>query len=283
MTAKLIDGKSLATRIRQQIAEDVKKLTKEGNRAPCLAVILVGDDHASTLYVKNKQDACKEVGITSLHHPLSATISEKELIDLVRKLNADSSVDGILIQLPLPGHINTDNVIDCIDPYKDVDGFHPYNMGRLAVRHPLLRPCTPYGVITLLESIGQTFKNRHAVIIGASNIVGRPMALELLMAGCTITVCHRLTLDLEPYVQQANILISAVGHPGIIKGSWIQQGATVVDIGINRMPDGSIVGDVEFEIAKQRADWITPVPGGVGPMTVATLLKNTLTAYHHRH
>lgn len=281
MAAKIIDGKSLAAKIRADIAEKIKARKQKGIRQPGLAVILVGEDPASTIYVRNKRQACEEVGIQSIYHPLSAKISEKELIELIQKLNRDTTVDGILLQLPLPQHINSERVLEYIDPNKDVDGFHPYNFGRLGQRRPLLRPCTPYGIMTLLDSIHQTYKNRHAVIVGASNIVGRPIALELLLAGCTITVCHRFTHDLEPYVTQADILVSAVGKPGLIKGSWIKAESTVVDVGINRLPDGSIVGDVEFDIAKQRAAWITPVPGGVGPMTVAMLLKNTLTAAEH--
>ena len=278
MTAKLIDGKALASKLRTQITADIKNRIKNGQRQPGLAVILVGEDPASSIYVRNKRAACEEVGIQSFYHPLPDSISQQDLLNLIHQLNQDELVDGILIQLPLPKSIDTNTIIESIDPKKDVDGFHPYNLGRLAQRHPLLRPCTPYGIMTLLNHIGETYENRHAVIIGASNIVGRPMALELLLAGCTITVCHRFTLSLSEYVQQADIVVSAVGIPGIIKGEWIKPDATVIDVGINRLPDGSIIGDVEFHKAKERAAWITPVPGGVGPMTVATLLKNTLTA-----
>ena len=278
MVAKIIDGKALAAKIRADIAKKIQDRKQKGIREPGLAVILVGEDPASTIYVRNKRQACEEAGIQSIYHPLPEKTSEKELIALIEKLNQDTKIDGILLQLPLPKHIDSEMVLEYIDPNKDVDGFHPYNFGRLGQRRPLLRPCTPYGIMTLLDSIQQPYKNRHAVIVGASNIVGRPIALELLLAGCTITVCHRFTHDLEPYVKQADILVSAVGKPGLIKGFWIKSESTVVDVGINRLADGSIVGDVEFEIAKQRAAWITPVPGGVGPMTVAMLLKNTLTA-----
>jgi methylenetetrahydrofolate dehydrogenase (NADP+)/methenyltetrahydrofolate cyclohydrolase len=218
------------------------------------------------------------VGIESFYYPLSADTEEKEIIDLIHTLNLDPKINGILLQLPLPAHIDSDALLELIHPEKDVDGFHPYNLGRLAQRRPLLRPCTPYGIMMMLDNIQQHYKNHHAVIVGASNIVGRPMALELLLAGCTISVCHRFTRDLKPIVEQGDILVSATGVPSLIKGEWIKEGATVIDVGINRLPDGSIMGDIDFEIAKEKAAWITPVPGGVGPMTTATLLKNTLIA-----
>lgn len=278
MVAKIIDGKKIAAQIRSDIASQITERARQGFRAPGLAVILVGDDTASGIYVRNKRQACEEVGIKSTYHQLPSTISENDLLKLIATLNNDSQIDGILLQLPLPEQIDSDKVLEAIDPHKDVDGFHPYNLGRLAQRRPLLRPCTPFGIMVLLDSIHQVYKNRHAVIIGASNIVGRPMALELLLAGCTITICHRFTENLEHYVKQADILVSAVGRPGIIKGSWIKEGSTVIDVGINRLADGTLTGDVEFAIAKEKAAWITPVPGGVGPMTVATLLKNTLIA-----
>lgn len=245
-------------------------------------MILVGNDPASTIYVRNKRLACEEVGIKSVFHPLSADVTQDKLISLIHTLNHDETIDGILLQLPLPASISTDDVLETIDPKKDVDGFHPYNLGRLAQRRPALRPCTPQGVMLLLDHIHQSFENKHAVIIGASNIVGRPMALELLAAGCTVTVCHRMTKDIQPYVALADILVSAVGKPGLIKGHWIKEGSTVIDIGITRMADGTLLGDVEFETARQRAAWITPVPGGVGPMTVATLLKNSLRIYREK-
>lgn len=278
MTAQIIDGKQLAANERKIIAAEIDKRIHKGLRAPGLAVILVGDDPASTIYVRNKQNACQDVGIKSVFHHLPESVTEAKLLALIDSLNKDTNIDGILVQLPLPEHIDTDHIIDSINPTKDVDGFHPYNLGRLAQKRPLLRPCTPYGVIAILDSIKQVYENRHAVVIGASNIVGRPMALELLMAGCTVTVCHRATMDIEPYVRQANILVSAVGKPGIVKGNWIKQDATVIDVGITRLPDGTLAGDVEYDTAHERAGWITPVPGGVGPMTVATLLKNTLLA-----
>ena len=282
MTAQLIDGRTLATTIRKKVAETITARTQQKLQPPGLAVILVGDDPASAIYVRNKRHACEEVGIKSTYHALPITISENELIQLIHELNEDPSIDGILLQLPLPKHINDEAVLEEINPAKDVDGFHPFNLGRLAQRRPLLRPCTPYGIMQLLDNIKQPYKNQHAVIVGASNIVGRPMALELLLAGSTITICHRFTQNLESFVSQADILVSAVGKPHLIKGEWIKPGATVIDVGINRLPDGSITGDIEFEIARQKAGWITPVPGGVGPMTVATLLSNTLLAAQNK-
>jgi methylenetetrahydrofolate dehydrogenase (NADP+) / methenyltetrahydrofolate cyclohydrolase len=278
MSAKLIDGKSIAAAMKANMASTVQTMVASGKRRPGLAVILIGDDPASNIYVRNKREACEQVGIHSIYHHLEASISEQELINLVNALNHDPSVDGILLQLPLPSPIDADKIIDLIDPAKDVDGFHPYNFGRLAQRRPLLKPCTPAGVMVLLNHIHQPFKGKHAVIVGASNIVGRPMALELLIAGCTVTVCHRFTEDLPSFVKQADILVSAVGKPNVIQGEWIKPGSTVIDVGITRLPDGQICGDVEFEAAKARAAWVTPVPGGVGPMTVAMLLKNTLYA-----
>lgn len=278
MTAKLIDGKSLAAQLKADMAQVVAEKTAQGQRKPGLAVILVGDDTASSIYVRNKREACHQIGIHSLYHHLPASIAEQQLIELIEALNHDATVDGILLQLPLPTHIDAEKVLEYIDPKKDVDGFHAYNLGRLAQRRPLLRPCTPLGVMVLLDHIKQQYKGKHAVIIGASNIVGRPMALELLIAGSTVTICHRFTHDLPYYVKQADILVSAVGKPGLIKGEWIKEGATVIDIGITRLDNGTLTGDIEFNIAKERAAWITPVPGGVGPMTVAMLLRNTLTA-----
>lgn len=278
MTAKIIDGKALATALRSEIKADIQARKERGERQPGLAVILVGEDSASTIYVRNKREACFEVGINSIYHHLPHHISEEQLINLIHELNEASDIDGILLQLPLPEHIDSEKVLEVINPMKDVDGFHPYNLGRLAQRRPLLRPCTPYGIMMLLDSIKQVYKNQHAVIIGASNIVGRPMALELLLAGCTITVCHRFTGDIGCFVREADILVSAVGIPGIIKGDWVKLNSTVIDVGINRLSDGRITGDVEFKSACERAAFITPVPGGVGPMTVATLLKNTLIA-----
>jgi len=282
--ARLIDGKAIAAAIQSALAAKIAHRTAEGLRPPCLAVILAGDDPASAIYVQKKYDTCQQVGMTSLKHVLPASITEDKLIELLQALNQDDNVDGILLQLPLPAHIHTPQVLECILPHKDVDGFHPYNMGRLAQRRPALRPCTPYGIMKLLDHTEETYKFRHAVVVGASNIVGRPMALELLTAGCTVTVCHRFTRHLSAHVKEADILISAVGKPGIIKGEWIKPDATVIDVGITRLENGTLTGDVEFDKASERAAWITPVPGGVGPMTVAMLLENTLTAASwHRH
>jgi len=278
MVAKLIDGKAVASQLKSEMEKIVKAKLMAGWHAPGLAVILVGEDPASSIYVRNKREACEKIGIQSFYHPLPADIKEDALIDVIDELNNDDKVDGILLQLPLPDHIDAEKVLEYIDPYKDVDGFHAYNLGRLAQRRPLLRPCTPLGIMILLDHIEQQYKGKHAVIVGASNIVGRPMALELLIAGATVTVCHRFTQDLPYFVKQADILVSAVGKPGLIKGDWIKEGATVIDVGIIRLPDGTITGDIEFEVAKERAAWITPVPGGVGPMTVAVLLRNTLLA-----
>ncbi len=282
MSAEVIDGKALAATIRQQIKTRVEALTSEGKRPPGIAVILVGEDPASQVYVGHKRKACDEVGFHSVSRTLPADTSETELLNLIDRFNDDPAIDGILVQLPLPTQIDTETVIERIRPDKDVDGFHPYNIGRLAVRMPLLRSCTPYGVIRLLDHVGETYKGRHAVIVGASNHVGRPMSLELLLAGATTTVCHRFTANLEEMVGCADILVVAVGKPGIVKGEWIKPGATVIDIGINRTAEGKLVGDVDFEAARQRAQWITPVPGGVGPMTVAMLMQNTLQAYQAR-
>lgn len=278
MPAQLIDGKALAAQLRVHMGEVIKAKIAAGYRQPGLAVILVGDDPASTIYVRNKRQACEQIGIQSVYCNLPATVTEKQLIERIHSLNHDNTIDGILLQLPLPSHIDAENVLEHIDPNKDVDGFHPYNLGRLAQRRPLLRPCTPYGIMLLLDHIKQQYKGKHSVIIGASNIVGRPMALELLIAGATITICHRFTHQLQDYVKQADILVSAVGKPGLIKGEWVKEKATVIDVGITRLADGSITGDIQFDVAKERAAWITPVPGGVGPMTVAMLLRNTLLA-----
>jgi methylenetetrahydrofolate dehydrogenase (NADP+)/methenyltetrahydrofolate cyclohydrolase len=283
MTAQIIDGKSLAANLRQKVATTIAEHVAHGQRSPGLAVILVGEDPASELYVKNKRRACEEVGIKSSYKHLPTTATEEDLITLIHQLNDDKAIDGILLQLPLPDHINSDLVLESILPEKDVDGFHPYNLGRLAQRRPLLRPCTPAGVMMLLDSLDTNYKKSHVVVVGASNIVGRPMALELLLAGATVTICHRFTDHLQEFVNQADIVIAAVGNPVIIQGDWIKPGATVIDIGINRMPDGSVTGDIDFAAAARNAAFITPVPGGVGPMTVASLLKNTLTAYETSH
>ncbi|MDH5179854.1 MAG: bifunctional methylenetetrahydrofolate dehydrogenase/methenyltetrahydrofolate cyclohydrolase FolD [Gammaproteobacteria bacterium] len=283
MTAQIIDGKAVAAQTRMKVKQRIEARIGKGQRVPGLAVILVGHDPASEVYVKNKRKACDEAGMLSFSHDLPDTISQAELLALIDELNADEKVDGILVQLPLPAHIDTETVIERIKPDKDVDGFHPYNIGRLTLRIPLLRPCTPRGVITLLESTGQPVKGQDTLVVGASNHVGRPMGLELLLAGATVTTCHRFTRNLAEHVGRADIVVVAVGKPGIVKGEWIKPGAIVIDIGINRGADGKLVGDVDFEVARERAGWITPVPGGVGPMTVATLLQNTVDAadlYH---
>ena len=276
--AKIIDGKAIAENLLATIKSKIDARIASGKRAPCLAVVLVGADPASAIYVRNKRKACDKVGIRSLSHDLPAETSEADLFALIDSINDDPTIDGILVQSPLPHHINEDKLIERISIDKDVDGFHPYNIGRLAVRQPTLRSCTPFGVIKMLQASNINLMGLDATIVGVSNHVGRPMALELLLAGCTITSCHRHTKDLEGKVRQADIVVVAAGKAGLIQGDWIKQGAIVVDIGINRLADGSICGDVDFNAAKTRAGYITPVPGGVGPMTVATLMENTLLA-----
>ena len=284
MIARIIDGKAIAKKLKNTIAERVKKRLANGLRTPGLAVILIGTDHASQIYVNNKRKYCKQVGFHSVYYDLSSSKnSEQQLLKLIEQLNNDSSIDGILVQFPLPEQINTNLVIERIRPDKDVDGLHPYNIGRLVQRIPLLRPCTPKGVMTLLESTGVPIRGKNAVIVGASNIVGRPMTMELLLAGCTTTTAHRFTHCLDEVVSQAEILVVAVGKPGLVRGEWIKKGAIVIDIGIHRMNDGCLVGDISFEANQKKCSWITPVPGGVGPMTVATLLENTLYAAEHLH
>jgi methylenetetrahydrofolate dehydrogenase (NADP+)/methenyltetrahydrofolate cyclohydrolase len=278
VAARLIDGRQLADQIKGEVRRAIAAALASGAHRPGLAVVKVGHDPASAVYVRGKRRACEEVGIVSLAYDLPASTAEAELLELIDELNADSRVDGILVQLPLPDHIGRAAVIERIDPAKDVDGFHPYNIGRLAQRIPVMRPCTPYGVIRLLEHIGAPFKGQNAVVVGASNIVGRPMALELLLTGATATVCHRFTADLREHVSRADILIVAAGKPGLIPDAWVRPGSTVIDVGMNRTADGHLVGDVEFAQARERAAWITPVPGGVGPMTVAMLMHNTLQA-----
>jgi len=278
MSAHLLDGKSVAEKLLAQIADRVRHKRAAGVPVPGLAVVLVGQNPASQIYVRNKRNACERVGIRSISHDLPEKTTQQDLLALIDRLNADNTVDGILVQLPLPAHLDAETVIERIHPTKDVDGFHPYNIGRLAVRLPAMRSCTPLGVMKLLESTDHTLLGQNAVVVGASNHVGRPMALELLLAGCTVTICHRFTRNLAEEVGRADILVVAVGKPGLVKGQWIKSGAVVIDVGINRLPDGKLVGDVEFEPACERAGWITPVPGGVGPMTVATLLLNTLDA-----
>jgi methylenetetrahydrofolate dehydrogenase (NADP+)/methenyltetrahydrofolate cyclohydrolase len=283
MTAQNIDGKLISQTVRSEVAARVKARIDAGRRAPGLAVVLVGEDPASQVYVGSKRRACEEVGFVSQSYDLPANTSEAELLALIDNLNADTSIDGILVQLPLPAGIDTTQVLERILPDKDVDGFHPYNVGRLAQRIPTLRSCTPKGIITLLERYNIPLRGKHAVIVGASNIVGRPMTLELLLAGCTTTTCHRFTKDLEPHVRQADVLVVAVGKPHFIPGAWVKEGAVVIDVGINRLDTGKLVGDVDYEVASTRASFITPVPGGVGPMTVASLIENTLMACEQFH
>lgn len=278
MSAQIIDGKAIAQSIREEIKAAVDRRRDTNQSVPGLAVVMVGEDPASAVYVRNKRKACEEVGINSVAYDLPATTSQQELVALIDQLNTDPKVHGILVQLPLPAHMDAETIIERITPKKDVDGFHPYNIGRLALRMPVLRSCTPRGVMTLLERAGIAARGMDALVVGASNHVGRPMGLELLLAGATVTTCHRFTRDLASHVAKADLVVVAVGKPGIIKGEWIKPGAAVIDIGINRLPDGKLVGDIEFESASQRAGWITPVPGGVGPMTVATLMQNTLEA-----
>ncbi len=283
MTAHLIDGKLIAKQVRQHVASYVESLKSSGKRAPGLAVVLVGSDAASQVYVANKRKACDEVGFVSRSYDLPADTDQSTLLALVDELNEDREIDGILVQLPLPAGLNAEEVLERIDPHKDVDGFHPYNIGRLAQRIPALRPCTPKGIMTMIESTKRPVKGLNAVIVGASNIVGRPMGLELLLAGCTVTTCHKFTKDLKAHVGRADLLVVAVGKSNFIPGDWIKPNAIVIDVGINRMADGSLVGDVEFDKAKEQAGWITPVPGGVGPLTVASLIENTLEAYVKYH
>lgn len=278
MAAQLIDGKKISQQRIEAVAQAVKARQEKGLHTPCLAVVLVGDDPASAVYVRNKKLACQKSGIESRSYELPSETTQDDLLKLVDELNGDPAVDGILVQLPLPAHIDSQAVLERIEPHKDVDGFHPYNVGRLVVKMPLMRPCTPKGVMTLLEAYGIDPKGKKAVVVGASNIVGRPQALELLLSRSTVTICHSATQNLADEVAAADILVVGVGIPNFVKGEWVKPGAVVIDVGINRLDDGSLCGDVEFDVAKERASMITPVPGGVGPMTIATLLENTLHA-----
>jgi len=278
MTAKIIDGKQIANEILLEVKETISKATMKGKQPPGLAVIQVGENSASKIYIKNKRIACSKVGFKSFNYDLPEQTSEKELIELVVSLNSNPEVNGILVQLPLPPQINETIIIETIEPIKDVDGFHPYTIGRLMQRIPILRPCTAIGVMTMLDSIGADPIGKHVVIVGASNLVGRPLALEFLLRGATTTVCHRFTENLEHFVRQADILAVAVGKPNVVLSEWIKKDAIVFDVGINRNKKGDITGDIDFETAKEKASWISPVPGGVGPMTVAMLIKNTLLA-----
>jgi len=277
--AKILDGKALAARLRDEIRLEADFLAQKHGRKPGLAVIIVGNDPASHVYVKNKKIGCEKAGIRSFSYELPAETSQQHLLGLITELNNDPKVDGILVQLPVPVHINSETILEAIDPGKDVDGFHPYNVGRLASRKPALRSCTPYGCMKLLEETGIDLHGKECVIVGASNIVGRPMALELLLAGATVTVTHRFSKNLQAHIERAEVVVAAAGKQGLIKGEWIRPGAVVIDVGIHRREDGSLTGDVEFESASKNAGWITPVPGGVGPMTITMLLANTVQAF----
>jgi methylenetetrahydrofolate dehydrogenase (NADP+)/methenyltetrahydrofolate cyclohydrolase len=282
MSARILDGKRIAQELLERVSKRVTQRLAQGQTAPGLAVVLVGDDAASSVYVRNKRKACHQVGFRSFDYDLPSNTTQVELFELIDRLNADPDVHGILVQSPLPHHIDEDALVDRIDPDKDVDGFQAVNVGRLALRRFGLRPCTPKGVMTLLGHTDRPVRGQHAVVVGVSNHVGRPLVLELMIAGCTTTSCHRFTRDLEGFVRQADILVVAVGKPGLVKGDWIKPGAVVIDVGINRLDDGRLVGDVDFDAAAKQASWITPVPGGVGPMTVATLIENTLEAAEAR-
>ena len=282
MAARILDGKRIADEVLDGIGQRVRARVTRGQRRPGLAVVLVGADPASAVYVRNKRRACERVGFVTKDFDLPASIDGAELYALIDRLNADPEVDGILVQLPLPAHVDATDLIQRIRPDKDVDGFHAENVGRLALRQPGLRPCTPKGIMTLLAHTDKPVRGRHAVIVGVSNHVGRPLVLEYLLAGATVTACHRFTRDLADQVARADLLTVAVGKPGLVRGEWIKPGAVVIDVGINRLEDGSLTGDVEFAAAAERASWITPVPGGVGPMTVAMLMQNTLEAAEMR-
>ena len=282
MSARILDGNLIAAGIRADIAARVQMLLQQGQRPPGLAVVLVGSDPASRIYVRGKRKDCQEVGFHSITHELPDSTSQSELLDVVDRLNADPDIDGFLVQTPLPPQIDADAIIDRIDPLRDIDGFHPYNIGRLALRRPALRSCTPKGIMHLLAKSGVPIRGLSATVVGASNHVGRPMALELLLAGCTVTSAHRFTTDLPAQLRNADIVVSATGIPRLIKGEWIKSGAIVIDVGITR--EGQrLIGDIDFESAAERAGWITPVPGGVGPLTRAALLENTLEACLLRH
>jgi methylenetetrahydrofolate dehydrogenase (NADP+)/methenyltetrahydrofolate cyclohydrolase len=278
MTARIIDGKTVAARVTDEVRAGVAARVAAGRAPPGLAVVLVGENAASQVYVRNKRKTTEAVGMRSFSHDLPAGVAEAELLALIDRLNADPAVHGILVQLPLPPQIDPERVTERIDPRKDVDGFHPYNIGRLVQKRPTLRPCTPYGCMRLLAESGEELAGKHAVVIGQSNIVGRPMALELLMTRCTVTICHSATRDLPGIVRQGDIVVAGVGKANFVPGGWVKEGAIVIDVGINRLPDGKLCGDVDFAAASERAGWITPVPGGVGPMTIAMLLANTLRA-----
>src|SRR5512146_1063723 len=276
MGARILDGKRIADELLDELRERVRLRKEQGRAVPGLAVVLVGDDPASAVYVRNKRRACAHVGFRSRDYDLPKTATQAELTGLIDRLNADPEIHGILVQLPLPAHIDAPNLINRIDPRKDVDRFHPENIGRLALRQRGLRPCTSKGVMTLLAHTDRPVRGQDAVVVGVSNHVGRPLAFELLLAGCTTTCCHKFTRDLPKVIGQGDIVIVAVGRPGMVKGEWIKPGAVVIDVGINRLADGRLIGDIDFDGVAERASWITPVPGGVGPMTVATLMQNTV-------
>ncbi|HAF87900.1 MAG: bifunctional methylenetetrahydrofolate dehydrogenase/methenyltetrahydrofolate cyclohydrolase FolD [Legionellaceae bacterium] len=277
MTALLLDGQKVAQAIKLNLTQKIAQLTQV--KPPELVVILVGEDTASQIYVKNKRKSCHDIGMVSHAVDLPFHTSTAELLTIIDAHNTNPAISGILVQLPLPAHINSSEIIERIAPLKDVDGFHPYNLGRLAQRHPLLRPCTPFGIMQLLEAYGQPVTGRHAVVVGASNIVGRPMALEFLLAGATVTVCHRLTHDLKQHIKAADIVVSAAGAFNILNPQWFNAHQIVIDVGIHRT-NNTLHGDIDFHALKNRVSAITPVPGGVGPMTIATLLQNTWQAYH---
>lgn len=283
MSAQLLDGKTLSLSLCETMKQRINSLRKQGYPAPGLAVILIGEDPASQVYVRNKRKTCAHIGIQSYNYDLPNTTSQATLHKLIETLNKDPDVNGILVQLPLPTHLNSHALLEAIHPSKDVDGFHPYNLGCLAQKYPRLRPCTPAGIMRLLEWAKIDLKGLHAVVIGASNIVGLPMGLELLASGCTVTTCHRLTHDLASHIRQADLIVSATGKTHLISGDWVKPGAIVIDVGIHRLPDDRIVGDIDFDSVAPKASWITPVPGGVGPMTVALLMENTLKAYGQFH
>ena len=283
MSAQLLDGKAISEKVKAQLAEKVQKRLDNGQRAPGLAVVLVGSDAASQIYVNKKVEACEKVGFISQKFVLDEDTSQDSLLRQIDSLNNDPAIDGILVQLPLPAHLDSNVILEHIKADKDVDGFHPYNMGRLTQKMPTMRPCTPYGVMVMLKETGIDLVGKDAVVVGVSNIVGRPMGMELLMERCTVTFCHSKTKDLAEKVSNADIVVVGVGIPEMVKGDWIKPGAIVIDVGINRLASGKLVGDVEFDVAKEKASWITPVPGGVGPMTVAMLMSNTLYACEHLH
>ena len=282
MTASILDGKLVASKLKITLKESIANRSIEGLRPPCLAVILIGNDEASKIYVNHKRNFCKEVGIKSLAYDFSEKTSENELIDLINQLNNDEEVDGILVQLPLPAHISSLNILEHISPKKDVDGFHPFNLGRLAQGNPQLRPCTPFGIIQLLNHYDINILGKHAVVIGASNIVGRPMALEFLLNKATVTICHSATKNLKEHINTADIIVVAAGSYNVVKPNWLKCEQVLIDVGIHRHQNGGIHGDIDFNEAIKKVKWITPVPGGIGPMTIVTLLQNTMYAANHK-